>query len=107
MRNNIKLLSKDELYAFCKNYSFEIKDQYIITNCLKFLGRPTIHYKTNKFHLVLNGRKITITPFAIEIWETHFAKYHLIRVQNAINYLDVIYQDINITNMTKVLKGEI
>ena len=106
MRNNIKILTKEELHNFEKNYTFEIKDEYIITKCLKFLGRPTIHYKTDKFHLVINGRKITLTPLAIELWEKHFNEYNLIRVQNAINYLDVIYQDLSITNIKKVLEGE-
>lgn len=106
MRNNIKLLTDDEIMAFRKNYIFELKDEYIITKCLKFIGRPTIHYKTDKFHLVINGRKITLTPLAIKMWEMHFKNYHLIDVQNAINKLDVIYQDLTITNLKKVLEGE-
>lgn len=106
MRNNIKILNEEELRAFRKNYNFEIKDEYIITKCLKFPGRPTLHYKTDKFHLVINGRKITLTPLAINMWETSFKTYHLVDIQNAINYLDIIYQDVNVTNLKKVLEGE-
>ena len=40
------------------------------------------------------------------MWETSFKTYHLVDIQNAINYLDVIYQDVNVTNLKKVLEGE-
>ena len=90
-KNNIRLLTSDELLSFTNKYIFENKENLLFVKTINF-NRPTIHYKTNSFSIVCKGRKITITPEAIELWENNFPEKNLIEIQNAINKLLLMYQ---------------
>lgn len=107
MSNNIKLLSNDELIAFNEKYIFEVNNEFIFVKCNNF-SRYTIHRLNESFHLIVNGRKITITPTAINLWNESFKeKYSLFDIQNAINKLIVLLQDVSLKNVQKILEKEI
>lgn len=91
-RNNIKILTDDEIKFLNSRYAFEVTDDAILVKIQNY-NRVTAHPKNETFALNTKVRKIDITPEAIDAWDTHFKKkWSLFEVQNAINILITTYQ---------------
>lgn len=105
-KNNIKILNKFELEQFVKRYSFENSSEYIIVRVNGF-NRPTLQNKSKIFSVFCKGRYLNITPEAVKLWEDNFPNKNLIEVQQAINTLILMYQQINVNDVKKVLNNEI
>lgn len=105
-KNNLKLLSTEQLTTFKEKYNFQILDSLIVVRTSNF-NRPTMHDKTKTFFIASNNRKLTITPEAIEMWEKYFSDRHLIDVQQAINKLFLMYQTPNVEDIKKIINDEI
>lgn len=106
-KNNIRLLSKDELNEFINRYSFEITEKYIIVKVNGF-NRPTLQHKNEMFSISCKGRYLNITPESIKLWENNFKEYSLIEVQQAINKLYLMYQEtVNVKDIKKILNNEV
>lgn len=107
MKNNIKLLTKEELNIFIDKYSFKVDGNYIWVTVKNF-NRPTIHPINKSFFIATNNRKITIDVDAVKIWNEYFKEYHLIEVQQAMNKLYLMYQqNLNVNDIKKILNNEI
>lgn len=105
-KNNIKLLNRFEMEQFIKRYSFEPSGSFVVVRVNGF-NRPTLQSKFEKFSLYCKGRYLNITPQAIEIWEKNFQNRNLIEVQQAINTLVLMYQQIDVKDVEKILNNEI
>ena len=105
-KNNLKLLSDEQLIEFKEKYTFQILDSLIVVRTSNF-NRPTMHDKNKGFFITLNNRKLTITPEAINMWENNFPNTHLVDVQHAINRLFLMYQNPNVEDIKKILNDEI
>lgn len=105
-KNNIKLLTSEELEAFVKKYKFEVEGLFIWVEVVNF-NRPTVHPKNESFSINCNNRKLTISPEAIELWEEHFKDKNLIEVQQAVNKLILMYQKPDAKDVAKILNEEI
>ena len=106
MKNNIRLLTLNELQMFKEKYTFELEGLFVFVNTKNF-NRTTIHPKNAAFSINYNSRKITITPETIELWENHFKNVNLIEVQNAVNRLVLMYQKPQVEDVAKILNNEI
>jgi len=103
MKNNIRLLTKEELNNFKEKYSFEIQGFFIVVKCNDF-NRPTLHDIHHNFFLNHKGRKIIINSDTIKIWDRYYKDIHLVELQNLVNQLTIMYQDITPENIEKLLK---
>lgn len=105
-KNNLKLLSDEQLIEFKEKYNFQILDSLIVVRTSNF-NRPTMHEKTKSFFITLNNRKLTITPEAINMWETHFPNRHLVDIQHAVNRLFLMYQNPTVGDIEKLINDKI
>lgn len=91
-KNNVKILTDDELEFLNSRYSFELNGDTILVKIQNY-NRVTAHPADVAFSLNTKVRKIDITPDAIKIWNEHFKdKWSLFQVQNAMNILVATYQ---------------
>lgn len=91
-KNNVKILSPEELRYLNNRYAFEINDDMILVKIQNY-NRVTAHPLDSTFSLNTKVRKLDITPDAIKIWNEKFkGKWSLFDVQNAINILITTYQ---------------
>lgn len=109
-RNNIKLLTDDELEYFKSKYYFELDGDDVVvklTNRDKF----TRHNRYQSFSINCKElRKITFTADAIDIWSKLMdtTPYTLVDVQQALNMLLLTYQEITLDSVLRVLiKGHV
>ena len=105
-KNNIRLLNRFEIEQFIERYSFEPSESFVIVRVSGF-NRPTLQNKFEKFSLYCKGRYLNITPEAINLWENHFRDRNLIEVQQAVNTLVLMYQQIDVRDVEKILNKEI
>lgn len=105
-KNNIRLLTSEELNVFLDKYSFTVKDNFIWVD-VKGFNRLTLHPISKSFSISCNNRKITIIPEAIELWNNYFKDKHLIEVQQAINKLILMYQTPKYEDVDKILNNKI
>ena len=101
---NLKVLSEDELKYFLDRYTIKIVGSYVLVHC-ENPKRNTVHNMNDSFSLTTPVRKIKISKDAINYWKDVFMdKYSLIEVQNAMNFLQITYRTVNISQLTKQLK---
>lgn len=105
-KNNIRLLTKEELASFVDKYEFKVEGFFVWTTVKNF-NRPTVHSINDSFSISCNDRKLTITPKAIELWMECFQDKHLVEVQQAINTLILMYQSPQREDIDKILQGKI
>lgn len=99
---NIRLLKDEELKAFESKYRFTIIDNYVSVSVVNF-NRPTLHPIDKSFTLICDGRKITITPETIKLWKNEFPNLYLIKLQNLVNTLILMYQNPKKEDIEKLL----
>lgn len=106
-RNNVHVLSEDELRTFKEKYIIELVDNQILVKFPNY-KRVTFHDADKPFAInAKKFRKICFSLDAIETWKKFVKqknKYTLFDVQNAINILYVTYQTIDEKNIIKVLE---
>lgn len=92
-KSNIKLLTKDERKFFKDNYSFNVKDDFILVKFRDY-GRIVAHDANEDFSIASKVRKIKISKEAIKLWKEKFVNTDvtLVDVQNAMNALTIAYQ---------------
>jgi len=103
-RRNIKLLDKDQLSYLKNKYIISIKAEKV---CVELINRNqrTLHDMSEAFSVRSKNRRVTINPFAIEIWKENFYnEYTIFDVQNAINELIVEKQNLDIDTIQKRLR---
>lgn len=103
-RNNIKLLTREQLEAFKERYEF-ISDTTSVVVKVNGYKRETRHPKNQPFHInAKNIRKLIFNVNAITIWdELGPRKYNLVEIQNAVNALTISYQHITTKNVLQML----
>ena len=109
-RNNVHILTENELRAFKQKYIIEIEENKIV---VKFYNnkRKTTHDIDKPF--IINAkkfRKINFNLEAINLWKSFInkkLKCTLFDVQNAVNFLYITYQTINEKNVKKILTDNI
>lgn len=112
MKGNRKVLDENTLNLFEDKFSVysmkNLKDEIVVET-------KKIKLKTLKpisgFNLLVddNGEKkyLRITSLAIDLWKKYFeGKYSIFKVQNTINFLQVISEDVNDENISKTLSEE-
>lgn len=109
-RNNVKVLTKNELLRLNSQYIITYDDDNIIVGN-RYYNRTTLHDRHSSFFINSKVRKITLTTTAIEIWielqgEEQYKDYTLFDVQNAINILYVMYQPCELKEVKKLLLKE-
>lgn len=103
-KNNVKILTDEELEFLESRYYFEINDNMILVKIHNY-NRATAHSIDKSFALNTKVRKIDITPTAIDIWNNYFKdKYSLFKVQNAINILIMTYQTPDVSDVREQLE---
>ena len=103
-KNNVKILTEDELKYLKGRYDFEVNDDVILVKIQNY-NRVTAHPLGTTFALNTKVRKIDITPDAIRIWNKYFkASWSLFDVQNAINILIATYQVPELDDIKQQLK---
>ena len=103
-KNNVKILTNDELNFLKGRYAFELNGDTILVKIQNY-NRVTAHPANETFALNTKVRKVDITPDAIEIWDKHFKnKWSLFDVQNAINILIMTYQTPEVEEIEDQLK---
>lgn len=103
MKNNIKILTSEERKLFNEKYMFSVTDEYVFVKCKNF-SRFTIHSINEPFKIGINGRKLTISTQAIDIFKTN-KDYSLIDIQCVINSLIVMYQQPTTISVVEMLKN--
>ena len=104
-KGNIRLLTKDELNRFEEKYSFELQNDYIVVKCNNF-NRPTMHDLNKDFFLSCGGRKIIINSIVSDLWKRYFQDMSIVKLQNIVNQLTIMYQDVTLDNINKILRKE-
>ena len=105
-RNNIKLLSKEQLKQLNRKYYFEADDENIIVKLYNY-NRITFHSKIKPFHINCKIRKVCFSMEAINAWLKLYdqkEKYSLFDVQQAANILTITYQTVDENSIIKQLK---
>ena len=103
-KNNVKILTYDEIAFLKSRYYFEVNDNVILVKISNY-NRVTAHPADKTFSLNTKVRKIDITPDAIRIWQKHFKRsWSLFEVQNAINILLTTYQVPEVEDIEDQLK---
>lgn len=92
-RSNIKLLTRGERRYFKENYTFSIKDDFILVKFNNY-GRIVAHPIDEDFYIASKVRKIKISKEATKLWMTKFqnSEYSVVDIQNAMNVLTICYQ---------------
>ena len=107
MIGNLKTLSEDELNFLVDKYDFKIATldglDYIVVKAKNY-DRMVMHSCKKSFTLNTPIKKVSITPFAVNLWRNELKGNSLIRIQNAINSLVVTYQDISVEDIKAQLK---
>lgn len=101
---NTKLMTEEEIKNFESSYDVSVKNGMIDVTS-KTRNMHTMHFFDKSFSLLnKNIRRITFTPFAMQMWRDNFlGVYSLFRVQNAVNSLVVIYQEPTVESVKKYL----
>lgn len=104
-KSNIKLLTKDERKFFKDNYSFSIKDDFLVMK-FKNYGRFVAHPINEDFNISTEVRKIKITKEAMKLWKEKFmdTDVNVVDVQNAMNALTISYQATDYDDVKNQLK---
>lgn len=103
-RNNVKLLTARELDTFNDKYIIECDDEFLYVK-FKYYNRCTAHPIDKPFSINSSIRKISFSIDAITIWRALKDKYTLFDVQQAVNTCLITYQEINESNVRKVLES--
>ena len=105
---NIKILSDEEEMFLEENFQFEIKGDLILVRSKK-VDRCVAHKKDENFKLNFKLNKSfswLISPLAVQVWEYEAKNkgYSLVKVQNTINKLIVLYQEPSQKDILNLLK---
>lgn len=102
---NIKVLTKTERTYLNERYTFILSDNHVHVKVNEY-SRITVHSLNESINITSKLRRMTLSSQAIHIWaKKYVAKYSLIDVQNAINYLKVSYQEVNDESIDNALKS--
>lgn len=105
-KNNIKLLTKDQLKDFNDKFNIVYDDNDVIVKFYDY-ARVTRHERGKDFEVnAKHIRKIKFTTQAIEIWiELCKAgkKHTLVDVQNVVNLLIITFQKIDVESVKRAL----
>ena len=105
-RNNVKLLTKNELDYFNRRYNIYLDGENIVVKINNY-KRETIHpFGVPFFINARKIRKINFNEDAINIWAEFLSngeKYTLVDVQQAVNSLHIAFQDINFYSVENLL----
>lgn len=102
-RNNIKLLTKDQLKEFRLRYSFDLdesRQNVVVYN--RAYNRRTIHKCSEGFSLNSTIRKLTFWPEAIQAWKEFINGgriYNLLDIQDCAMILAKSYQPTDAKNI--------
>lgn len=106
-RNNVKLLTEEQLTALNRRYIFEPRETDILVMVIGY-RRKTVHPYNENFSINAKERKVTFTTEAIEFWKNLYdPKKHLpslLDVQQAYNILLLTHQPIDERSIRKMLK---
>jgi len=108
-RNNIKVLTADQLKRFNQKYVFDVEDDDIIV-MINGYDRITRHPKNESFEInsqTTVKRKVRFTVQAINFWlelRNSPMKPSLFDIQQAVNILTISYQKVDIDNVVRLLK---
>ncbi len=109
-RNNVKLISTDDLTAMKEKYEFELdssgKSILVRTNTT---SRLTYHNSDEPFRINIVGKRVVVFSVdAINIWKELYPKYNysLLEIQNVVNKLYITFQEITTENVLKLLSEE-
>lgn len=103
-RNNIKVMTDDELQFLNNRYMFQVDGSQILVKIQNY-DRVTAHPLDKGFSLNTRVRKVDITADAIKLWNDAFkSNYTLFEVQNAINILISTYQTPSFEDIADQLK---
>lgn len=108
MRNNIKILTLDQLRQLNDKYEFEYDDESVIVKN-KHYDRTTKHPRNKTFALNSKIRKVTINSDIISKWiELCEAgeEYSLLDVMQAFNKLYLMFQPMDIEHLKKMLERD-
>lgn len=109
-RNNVKLISADDLKTMKEKYKFELDSSgnniLVKTNTN---SRLTYHNSCKPFGINMVGKRVVVFSMdAISIWKELYSVYNysLLEVQNAVNKLYITFQEITTENVQKILSEE-
>lgn len=107
-KNNLKLLTLDQLNELKSIYYFELdKLNKNILVCNTNYNRKTPHSINNHFTLNSKVRVIRVSKEAIKIWIELEQKYNLFDIQEVICILVFMLQEIDTTLVKKLLDKNI
>ena len=102
-KNNIKLLTPRELSEFNAKYRFNRNATHVIVS-IEGYNRITLHDIDKPFTINSKIRKVTFTTEAINLWrQIDLSDCSLLDIQQAVNYLILSYQEVNLKNVKNVL----
>lgn len=110
-KNNIKLLTHEQLRQFNSKYTIELVENEIHVRTINY-AKVTKHPADQAFHInAKNIRKIQFSIEAIEIWKKFCTSYKeniftLFDVQQAVNSLIVMYQKPTFDNVKALLERD-
>lgn len=106
-RNNVRLMTDNELQLLKHRYSFSFDENYIYVDTT-LRSRRTLHPVDSPFAInVKKVRKICFSLDAIQIWKSLYEeKVNLLDVQQAVNKLVITFQDITLENVKEILNGK-
>ena len=106
-RNNVKLLTEEQLSSLNRRYIFEPRETDILVMVIGY-RRQTIHPYNENFSINAKERKVTFTTEAIEFWRRLYDPKKrlpsLLDVQQAYNILLLTHQPIDERSIRKMLK---
>lgn len=110
-KNNIKLLTHEQLRQFNSKYTIWIADNEICVSTINY-AKVTKHPIDAPFHInAKNIRKIQFSIEAIDIWKKFCSSYKdniftLFDVQQAVNSLIIMYQKPTFENVKTLLERD-
>lgn len=110
-KNNIKLLTHEQLRQFNTKYTILLEDDKICVKTVNY-AKITRHDSDKPFHInAKNIRKIQFSVDAINIWKKFCLSYKdnvftLFDVQQAVNKLIVMYQKPTFENVKQLLERD-
>lgn len=106
-RNNVRLMTENELILLKKRYKFTIENNKIVVRT-SIRSRETLHDIDKPFAInVKKVRKICFSQDAIQIWKSLYEEEaNLLEVQQAVNKLVITFQDITLDNVKEILNGK-
>lgn len=108
-RNNIKILTDEQLTILTNKYRFALDEQTskILVRTAGY-SKVTCHLSTEPFSINAKSlkRKVCFSLNAIEIWKNLKNRYSLFQIQDSVNRLTLMYQNINEETVLAQIKNK-